>query len=868
MAILAFYGLALLPLTEALADSGELGPAFDIGANPVYGPAFEHQWNAAVAYGTTCHMVVWSDPRNGTSYDVYGTRVSTGGAVLDPAGIAITTSTPNQEDPAIAFDGTNYLVLWKDGRNGSTNDIYGARVAADGTVLDPAGLAVSLTPEAQADVAVAFGDTAYLAVWADTRNGISNIYGARVTPGGAVLDPAGIAICADPGGQSLPAVAFDGSDWLVVWQDSRDGEPDIYGTRVAADGTVLDSLGILIASEPGDQVGAAAASNGGGFLVVWDDKRSGSSHDVYGARIAPDGTVLDPAGTLLCTATGDQEYAAVTYDGTNYFVVWDDLRDGGTWDLYATRVDSSCTVLDPAGIPVATYPSQEFSPAVASSGAGVLVVWHDSRNGPKDIYGARVALDGTVLDTNAIAVSTGAAYQTYPATAFDGTNYMAVWQEWRLNSSYDIFGTRVATDGTVLDTLGISVSTAAADQLYPAVAPGGSACLVVWQDYRSNAYDIYGARLGLDGSVLDPAGLAVSVASGPQEYPDVAWDGSGYLVVWQDKRSGGYDIYAARVSSTGTVLDPAGITISTATGDQLHPAVAFDGTNYLVVWQDYRSGSSDIYGARVATNGALLDAGGVAISTATNAQEWPAIAFDGTSYLAVWQDKRGGPYADIYGARVTKSGTVADLTGIAISTAANEQLAPAVGFDGWKYLVAWQDKRSASTAPDIYGAKVDTAGTVLDPTGIAISKVAYTQLAPSVCGEPSGQILVAYSSFLLPPLYGSYRIRANFYDSRAGVPGGHEHMEEPQLYPNFPNPFAGSTTLRFYLAETRQVSIGIYDVTGRLVTMLVDSPLSAGVHEARWNGMGADKRPAAPGVYFLRMHTGGSSRTQKTILMR
>jgi flagellar hook assembly protein FlgD len=93
-------------------------------------------------------------------------------------------------------------------------------------------------------------------------------------------------------------------------------------------------------------------------------------------------------------------------------------------------------------------------------------------------------------------------------------------------------------------------------------------------------------------------------------------------------------------------------------------------------------------------------------------------------------------------------------------------------------------------------------------------------------------------------------------------------VEEPQLYPNFPNPFAGSTTLRFYLAETRQVSIGIYDVTGRLVTMLVDSPLSAGVHEARWNGMGADKRPAAPGVYFLRMHTGGSSRTQKTILMR
>jgi hypothetical protein len=193
---------------------------------------------------------------------------------------------------------------------------------------------------------------------------------------------------------------------------------------------------------------------------------------------------------------------------------------------------------------------------------------------------------------------------------------------------------------------------------------------------------------------------------------------------------------------------------------------------------------------------------------------------------------------------------------------------PAVGFDGYKYLVAWQDKRSASTSPDIYGAKIDKAGTVLDPTGLQIAKAAYAQLAPAVSADPSGQLMVAYSSFTLPPLYGSFRIWANFYDSRAGVAGGHEREAEARLYPSFPNPFAGSTTLRFYLAETRQVSIGIYDVTGRLVAMLVDSLQSAGVHEVWWNGMDADKRPAAPGVYFLRMQSGRASLTEKTILVR
>jgi hypothetical protein len=866
--MLAGFALGLHIPAAAWADSGELGPAFRLGANPVYGPAREHQWNAAAAYGTSAYLVVWSDPRNGSSYDIYGGRVSAGGAVLDPAGIAITTTAPNQEDPAVAFDGTNYLVVWKDARNGVSCDIYGARVSADGVVIDSAGIAVSLTDGAQGDVVVAFGDTAFLVVWTDTRNEVSNIYGARVTREGVVLDPAGIAICIDPGGQSLPTVAFDGSEWLVAWQDVRDGEPDIYGARVGTDGTVLDPLGMAIASEAGDQTYVAAASNGAAFLVVWDDKRSGSSRDVYGSRVGADGTVLDPGGILMSAAAGDQQYAAVTFDGASYFVVWNDLRNVSTWDLYATRVDSSGAVLDPAGIPVSVYPNQEASPTVAANGENFLVAWHDSRNGQKDVYAARVAADGTVLDTNAFPVSTSATYQAYPAVTFDGSDYLAVWQEWRVSSAFDIFGVRLAEDGTVLDTLGIAVSVAARDQLYPAVAQGADTCLVVWQDYRNNAYDVYGARVSADGSVLEPSGLAISVATGAQEFPDVASDGSGYLAVWQDKRSGGYDIYAARVSSAGTVLDPGGIAVCVAGGDQLHPTVAFDGDRYLVVWQDYRAGNYDIYCARVATDGTLLDPTAIVVTNAAGAQEWPAIAFDGTSCLAVWQDCRNGPYADIYGARVSPAGTVLDAAGIAISRATNEQLGPAVAFDGYKYFVAWQDKRSASTAPDIYGTKLDTAGTVLDPSGIIVAKVGYTQFEPAVSAAPSGQILVAYSSFVLPPVYGSFGIWANFYESHADVPGGTGGADAPWLCQNFPNPFAGSTAVRFYLPADRRVSVGIYDVRGRLLRTLADGTCPAGVNEIRWDGTSTEGGRAAPGIYFLRLEAGNQSQVRKVTLLR
>jgi len=86
-------------------------------------------------------------------------------------------------------------------------------------------------------------------------------------------------------------------------------------------------------------------------------------------------------------------------------------------------------------------------------------------------------------------------------------------------------------------------------------------------------------------------------------------------VVWADKRtysSTEYDIYGARVSATGEVLDPTGIPICTDPGRQTSPRVAFDGERYLVVWEDDRESTSafqlyQIYGARVSATGAVAN---------------------------------------------------------------------------------------------------------------------------------------------------------------------------------------------------------------------------------------------------------------------
>ncbi|MEO0081999.1 MAG: hypothetical protein ABIL25_06885, partial [candidate division WOR-3 bacterium] len=459
------------------------------------------------------------------------------------------------------------------------------------------------------------------------------------------------------------ALAFGGANFLVVWQDYRGGrESDIYGARVTPGGTVLDPAGIAISTAADNQRTPSLAFGGANFLVVWTDARSGGDDDIYGARVSSGGTVLDPQGIPISTAANGQHVPALAFDGANFLVVWFDLRSGNDYDIYGARVTPAGTVLDPQGFAISTAADWQFYPVLAFSGTNFLVVWQDDRSGSGyDIYGAHVTPSGTVLDPAGIAISTAAYGQQAPALAFDGTNFLVVWQDNRSGSNWDIYGARVTPSGTVLDPAGIAISTAANSQSAPALAFGGN-FLVVWRDERSGGYDIYGARVTSAGAVLDPAGIAISTAANSQSAPALAFDGRDFLVVWADDRSGGDDdIYGARVSSGGTIIDPQGIPISTAAYDQLSPALAFGGANFLVVWQDNRGGGGyDIYGARVSSGGNVLDPQGFPVSTAAELQEFPVLAFDGANFLVVWQDNRSGGGYDIYGARVSPAGTVFD----------------------------------------------------------------------------------------------------------------------------------------------------------------------------------------------------------------
>ena len=333
---------------------------------------------------------------------------------------------------------------------------------------------------------------------------------------------------------------------------------------------------------------------------------------------------------------------------------------------------------------VALDQNTNYRPDVAFDGTNHLVVWTRGSGSFADVVGALVGPDGQVLPPGVIPIAVAPGQQSSPAVAFTGSSYVVVWEDGR-NTTLDIFGNEVSVGGAVATVFGMPVSVAAGDQYSPAIAWSGTdplllgAALVAWTDTRSGGSDIY-ATNWTRGFLPNPGSFPIPAAPGGDQYrPAVTAIGATFLVAWTDTRGeASGDIWGARVSLTG-VIGGTDFPISAATGSQVYPDVASDGVGALVVWQDRRNGSTDdVYATRWSPTGGVLDPGGIPVSTAPGSQSGPQVAWNG-SYLVAWADYRNGAVANASGARVTTAGAVADPNGITIGTRQSDLVAAARG---------------------------------------------------------------------------------------------------------------------------------------------------------------------------------------------
>jgi hypothetical protein len=267
-----------------------------------------------------------------------------------------------------------------------------------------------------------------------------------------------------------------------------------------------------------------------------------------------------------------------------------------------------------------------------------------------------------------------------PWLCFDGSNYVSFSYSENTadGSNADLTIQRVNPAGTLLDpSPGLFISQFADIQVLATVGIGcgQNQSLVLFTKAEPQVFNaqehLFGMLVDGNGVPTGTQGFPIQATSNPVSAA-VAFDGTNYLVVWQaDGVTPGNatGIYSTRVSSSGAVLDAAPVLLASGTTFTTAPAVGFDGTNYLVAWGDTTgstNGIFSIYGRRVSPSGALLDgppgAGALQISSGVQTNRLgPAIAFNGTEYLVAWIGANG-----VVGARVTPAGTLSSGVGYEI----------------------------------------------------------------------------------------------------------------------------------------------------------------------------------------------------------
>jgi hypothetical protein len=720
--------------------------SYEQPVSPFAAPSASHE-STAVAVGNGLSLVVWMEYTDGTYPDILGVRIrASDGQRLDANPIVIATGNSAQYQPAVAFDGTNFLVVWEDVRGAPV--IYGARVrASDGVVLDPSSLFISRTPMGpfllpQQAPAVAFDGANYLVTWHGYFYAQGPVYSGvqaiRVRPSdGSCIESTSTLIARDA---INSRVAYTDGTYLVSW--TRDLK--VEAARISpTTGQPVDSLVISLGTNPVNLRYSAVAARSGEFLVTW----IGADNTLWARRVrASDGVKLDAADIAVGPAA--QTAPEATFDGVDYRITWQGARDG-VRKVLSTRVSSQGVVAADAELVLAALSSSTpgFRGGIAATAPGRYVATYTGYDAGvgKNRGQMRFVQEGPSNISSEIPVSIGlptTAGDYGSAVAVGNGVYLVVWSEYGSEGgrSPDILGVRVrASDGARLDATPLRIGYATSVDLEPAVAFDGTNFLVVWEQIGGYP-QIFGARVrASDGAVLDSTPFLISrtLTNGyplPQFSPAVAFDGSNYLVTW----NGNYyangpvleGVQAIRVRTDATVIDASSIILTSGGGGATR--VAYSDGNYLVTWNR----GQNVEAVRIsAATGQVLDR--PALTLATGGAHYAAVAAQSGEFLATWI---GGDNA-LKALRVRASdGARLDAADIAVAPSAWTY--PAVTFDGRDYRIAWMD--SANSVRKVLSRRVSPQGEVAADAQILIS-----YLDPSASGDRGGIVAVSPGLFLV-----------------------------------------------------------------------------------------------------------------------
>ncbi|MBE2218396.1 MAG: T9SS type A sorting domain-containing protein [Ignavibacteria bacterium] len=270
--------------------------------------------------GTNVH-VAWQNYHFGNNYEIYYKR-STDRGVTWEADKRLTNNSSISYSASIAAEGTVISVLWRDNRDGN-EEIYYKR-SSDGGINFGADTRLTNAAGSSEDPAIAATGTVLHLAWSDARNGDIEIYYKQSTDQGITWG-SDIRITNNPGGSYKPSISVSGSLVALAWYDTRDANDEIYFKRSTNGGAVWQPDTRLTNNTASSKWPSVSVS---GFVVnvVWQDSRDGNT-EIYNKR-SLDGGIGFGADIRLTNSAFNSELPSAAVSGTFVHIVWQDQRDG------------------------------------------------------------------------------------------------------------------------------------------------------------------------------------------------------------------------------------------------------------------------------------------------------------------------------------------------------------------------------------------------------------------------------------------------------------------------------------------------------------------------------------------------------------
>lgn len=555
----------------------------------------------------------------------------------------------------MVWDGSAYAIAYESFYSDpTTTDILFIRMAADGRIVT-GPIVVTDAAEDQKVGDMAWTGSEYAIIWEDLRDGdaIEDIWFARMDSSGNKISGSERAIVQNPRANIEPRLAWNGSGFGMVYgYDDPVNSIDIYFNRLGPTGVPLGPP-LQLSSDPTIDIGPQIIWNGSEYAVVYTAFTMVLSKVVF-HRIDSSG-VLAGGSLMLPEAVPDNGlYPTIGWDGSYYHLVYNNFSAGnfsrviisGSGDLFVEDT-MSLPYDDLQSFPELVWTGAEFGLLYYETDSSTIANYRFALLSPEWLSGvtAEIALELTpplyyYFPAEMISPYTRGAHHLAFGTVGYGMCYGFNASFFKSIGCHDDTERPVCPQGLSASNIDYTSVDLSWQSTY---SPGTE--LAHYDVYRNNelicqttslswtdeglspdtAY-VYTVRatdaaarqsVGCDTlEVVTPEppgtekvrlGSEVVISSGGNWTYQAAtvWDGSAYGVSWSSDASGNGDIWFARMAADGTILaGPEQITSDLDQQDS--PEIAWNGSEYGLVWRDYRSGTAyEIWFARVALDGSL-----------------------------------------------------------------------------------------------------------------------------------------------------------------------------------------------------------------------------------------------------------------------